>query len=162
MKPYDLIRKIDKEKIYHTGFTLSPPNWKGYQGPPVATVWNTIPFKRAAAQQITATDHGVYSFVIDPRVLSHPKNSFVAYVGKADRLTIKKRFESYFREKATIKRPAITVLLNRYSKYLEFCFLPITNGTLIPAVEDALIIALDPPFNRQYPAQVSKIRRGLT
>jgi hypothetical protein len=161
-KAWDLVRDIEEAKADLTPFTISPRNWKSFPSLPFSLSWSTVPFKPASVNSIPATLHGIYTFVIDPRVCSHPKNSFVAYVGKAERMTIRARFESYLRDKGKLKRPHITYLLTKYKKHLDFCFLEVPQPHSIEGVEDSLIAALDPPFNHEQPVEVSLVRRGLT
>ncbi len=159
--PHDLVRAIDREKADHTTFTLSPRNWRGFRSASANSSWLIVPFKESAAAQIPSNDHGIYTFVIDPKVCGHHRNSFVAYVGKADKMTIRARFLSYFQDKKRLKRPQIAYLLNKFPRHLEFCFLVTLPPQSIGDLEDALIAALDPPFNRAQPASVRLIRKGL-
>jgi hypothetical protein len=159
---WDLIRDIEEAKADLTQFSISPRNWGKFPKLPFTLSWNTVPFDSASIKSIPAKSHGVYTFVIDPKVCSHPKNSFVAYVGKAERMTIRARFESYLRDKEKLKRPQITYLLGKYYKNLAFCFLEVPSPHSIEHVEDSLIAALDPPFNHEQPVEVSLVRRGLT
>jgi len=159
---WDLIREIEEAKADLTGFSISPRNWGKFPRLPFPISWQPVPFDAASIGSIPSKSHGVYTFVIDPRVCSHPKNSFVAYVGKADRMTIRARFKTYLRDKEKLKRPQITYLLGKYYKHLEFCFLEVPSSHSIEHVEDSLIEALDPPFNHEQPAEVSLVRRGLT
>jgi len=161
-KPFDLVRAIEREKAERTMFNLSSRNWRAFVQPAFIPRWSIVPFRKAATKSIPPAIHGIYTFVIDPGVCSHPKSSFIAYVGKADRMTIRARFQSYLRDKKKLKRPQITYLLNKYARHLEFCFFAVPQAHPIGIIEDALIAALDPPFNRDQPAEVSLIRRGLT
>lgn len=159
---YDLIRDIEEAKADRTPFSISPRNWGKFPRLKFKFSWSTVPFTATSVNAIPATVHGVYTFVIDPRVCSHPRNCFVAYVGKAERMTIRARFESYLRDREKLKRPQITYLLTKYKKHLDFCFIEVPQPHSIENVEDSLIAALDPPFNHEQPVEVSLVRRGLT
>lgn len=120
-----------------------------------------MPFDKASASQVPNDGHGVYSFVLSPNVGAHPKNYFVLYVGKADKMTLRARFNSYFADMKRVKRPQICYALNMWEGYLEFCFTTIKFPQDIEVAENRLLDALLPPFNAQFSARVSKIIRGL-
>ena len=96
-----------------------------------------------------------------PGVASHPRNHFVIYIGKADNMTLRARFQSYFRDMQRVKRPAIAYVLTKYFGYLEFCFTAVSQVADIEPGEGSLLSALIPPFNTSFPAEVSEVIRGL-
>ena len=120
-----------------------------------------MPFSNASAKAIPNKQHGLYSFVLCPNIAAHPKNHVVLYVGKADKTTLRQRFRHYLQEMKKVKRPHICYALTKYEDYLEFCYTVVANQDDIDPGEDALLIALMPPFNDKFPASVAQIIAGL-
>jgi hypothetical protein len=139
-----------------------PKQWKSFSAPKtIAWSWTTIPFNKSGVNRIPIRKHGLYCFIINPGIANHPQSHLMLYVGKADKMTIRERFKSYFQDMKKVKRPAICYYLNKYIGYLDFCFTPINKVSDINKGEQSLISALIPPANNSFPATVSKIIRGL-
>jgi hypothetical protein len=132
--------------------------WAQFRAPPrIQWRWQSVPFDRSALRRVPNDRHGIYTFVLTPNVAAHPKNHFILYVGKAEKTTLRERFQHYFQEMQKIKRPHICYALNKYEGHLQFCYATIPNRSDIQAAEDALLTALMPPFNENFPAEVSSI-----
>jgi hypothetical protein len=162
-QPNHLLGAIDEAKTHVIGRVIFwTRRWTEFR-PPVGITWNwnAVPFDRKSASQVPDNEHGLYTFILCPNVASHPKNHFVLYVGKADKTTLRQRFQNYFQEKNKVKRPHICHALNKYDGHLEFCFTTVASQADIQAGEDALLIALMPPYNDEFPATVSQIISGL-
>ena len=161
--PADLTQSIDAAKAHVISRVIFwPARWKKFSAPPgIRWGWRSVPFEQSSSLLVPDDKHGLYSFVLCPKVASHPKNHFILYVGKADRMTLRARFLSYFQEMAKVKRPTICYILNKYSGYLEFCFTPVQQRNEIERGEDCLLSAILPPFNTDFPAEVSETIRGL-
>jgi len=139
-----------------------PERWKAFSPPPTITwKWQSVPFVKTSASSVPKNEHGLYSFVLCPGVASHPRNHFVLYVGKADNMTLRARFQSYFRDMKRVKRPAISFVLTKYFGYLEFCFTPVPQASDIDPGEESLLSALIPPYNTQFRGEISEVIRGL-
>ena len=163
INPQDLVNAVDDAKSQVLQRVIFwKKRWGEFQ-PPVGIVWNwtSVPFDTAATNGVPNNQHGLYTFVLCPKVASHPKNYFVLYVGKADKTTLRERFQHYFQEKKKVKRPHICYALNKYEGNLEFCYTTVANQNDIEPGEDALLVALMPPFNERFPASVSQIIGGL-
>jgi hypothetical protein len=139
-----------------------PERWKQFN-PPASIAWNwrSVPFEKNSSSSVPNDKHGLYSFILCPRVASHPENHFVLYIGKADSMTLRERFRSYFQDMKRVKRPQISYVLTKYAGYLEFCFTPVDQRDDIEGGEQSLLTALIPPFNTSMPGEVSAIVRGL-
>src|ERR1035437_800027 len=161
--PQDLVVAIDDAKSHIMQRVIFwKKRWGEFQ-PPAGVAWNwtSVPFDAAAASGVPNNLHVLYTFVLCPRVASHPKNQLILYVGKADKTTLRARFQHYFQEKKKVKRPHICYALNKYEGNLEFCFTTVPNQNDIEPGEDALLVALMPPYNEKFPASVSQIIGGL-
>ena len=158
MSGVDLIQAQDQFSAHQCPFSLWPQKWKAYNLPDPFN-WEIYPFQRNQIGNIPSTP-GIYSFVIQPGIASHPYCSYLMYIGKTER-TLRQRFREYLREQHNPKgRPKIFRLLNRYQGYLHFCCSAISATGRIGDIEDALITALIPPCNDQFHATISPIVRG--
>ncbi len=162
-EPKELVDAINEAKKYVVNRVIYwPKRWQEFAPPAgIEWKWKSVPFVESAATSVPDDQHGLYSFVICPSIAEHPKNYFVLYVGKADKMTLRARFKSYFREMKKIKRPAVCYHLNQYAGFLEFCFTPVANKKEIEPGENSLLSALLPPCNSEFPAEVRQVIRGL-
>ncbi|MBV8280086.1 MAG: hypothetical protein JO170_33130 [Verrucomicrobia bacterium] len=161
--PDDLVDEVDEAKSHIISRVIFwRKKWAEFR-PPLGISWNwtAVPFNTDSASKVPLEDHGLYSFVLCPGIASHPKNNFVLYIGKADKTTLRQRFHHYLLEKKKVKRPHICYALNKYEGHLEFCFTKVGSQQDIQAAEDALLVALMPPYNEDFPASVSQIIVGL-
>ena len=138
-----------------------PAKWTAFNVPGVNWAWQSIPFRQSSVSAVPDNQHGVYSFSLCPQVSSHPQNSLLIYIGKAEKMTLRKRFESYFDEAKNAKRSSIGYMFRKYKDNLVFCYSVIPNTALIVKAEDALLSAMIPICNERFPAAVSKIIRGI-
>jgi hypothetical protein len=162
-QPTQLVDAIKEAKAHTFSRVIFwPRSWKTFASPKqIKWKWKSVPFAEASASRVPDDKHGLYSFVLCPNVADHPKNHFILYIGKADNMTLRNRFTSYFQEMKRIKRPAICYHLNQYAGFLEFCYTPVSNKCEIERGEDSLLAALMPPCNTYFPGEVSQIIGGL-
>jgi hypothetical protein len=162
-KPADFIQSVDLAKSHLIQRVIFwPERWKRFNPPAGITwQWKSVPFEKSSSSSVPKDQHGLYTFVLCPQIASHPKNHFILYIGKADKMTLRDRFRSYFDDMRRIKRPAICYVLNKYVGYLEFCFTPVQQPSEIEQGEESLLSALLPPYNAEFPAEVSQVIRGL-
>ena len=137
-------------------FSLWPQQWAAYNLPDLFQ-WEIHPFQRDQIENIP-NKPGIYSFVIQPGIASHPACSCLMYIGKTER-PLQKRFKEYFGEQQNVVkgRPKILALLNQYQGYLYFCCSVIAETERIGEIEDALISAFIPPCNDQFPSEIGRI-----
>ena len=98
---------------------------------------------------------------LPPGVAEHPLLYLVTYVGKADRMTLRARFLSYFSEKRKIDRPHVGRFLRQYDGFIMFSYCPVADVSKINEIENQLNAALIPPLCRDYPDEVSAERRAF-
>ncbi len=89
-------------------FILYPKHWDDYSEPN-ALHWNRVKFDAAFASQVPNDQRGVYTFVAEPEIASHPCCSYLLYVGMVDTSNFRKRFLSYLGE-STKPKPREHVL----------------------------------------------------
>ena len=151
-------RKELKAHIWH--FTMWPRRWESYNLPDQFN-WEIHPFQQDQIDNIP-NQPGIYSFVIQPRIASHSHCSYLMYIGKTVGQTLQQRFKDYFREKDNqVGRPLILDLLYDYQDYVHFCHSVIGEKDRIGEIENALIRALLPPCNDQFPAGVRRTSKAF-
>lgn len=129
---------------------LSPTRWKKYNNK-TPLVWSMVKYDKSQKSNIPDNKGGVYTFVVMPGIGNHPHCSFLLYVGKTERQTLRERFLQYFgEEKRKGGRIHIQAMLGNWKEYLWFCFATIDDENNIESVEDDLISAFVPPFNRVF------------
>ena len=161
---HDFDQQVDAMKvdIIWPPVIMSPNLWAGFTTPSLHVWnWNSVPFQRGFADCVPYDEHGVYTFTIAPRVAEHPLLYLVSYVGKADDMTLRARFLTYFTEKRSLKRPQIGYFLRKYDGFITFSFCPVKETEIIPGIEDGLISALMPYLNKRWPGVVSDQRRAF-
>jgi hypothetical protein len=161
--PEDLVEAVDEAKSHVIGPVIFwKERWEKFDPPKnIAWNWVSVPFESSSAAKVPNDKHGLYTFLLCPRVAVHPRNHLILYVGKAQRTTLRQRFHHYLQEVKKVKRAHISYALTKYQGHIEFCFTTIPHNAKIPGGEDALLIALMPPFNENFPASVSQIISGL-
>lgn len=155
---YDLIDTRRELKEYNVErFILSPKQWKQYNQH-VNLRWDCVLFDKANGKYVPNNQSGVYTFVIKPSIADHPACSYLMYVGKAEKQSLRRRFLQYFSEISREKggRPKIKVMLKLWSGYIWFCYAPINDKDKISLVEKELINAYLPPMNEEFPGEIKQ------
>jgi len=154
MNTVDLIDEQDEMKSHTERFVLWPRAWQGFDEAclPIRT-WTMVKFLGTNYSDIPAGS-GVYTFLIQPSIASHPASSYLMYVGQAASLSERfMRYRTRERVWSAGSRPLIVRLLNKYVDYVWFCY------TLVPkqdldTVEAQLRDAYRPPYVKQYTGEV--------
>ena len=156
MSVNDLIEEQNQLKAHEQPFFLWPRQWEEYNLPDSFN-WEIHPFQPDEVEKIPS-EPGIYSFVIQPGIASHPYCAYLIYIGKTKR-TLQERFKEYFREErnAERSRPKVLRLLNQYKGYLHFCCVTIAETERITDIEDALLSAFLPPCNDKFPSSIRRV-----
>ena len=136
---------------------LFPDAWAAFRSP-VALRWEQVPFSATRARDVPDDQAGVYTFVVQPGIASHPACSYLLYVGKTER-NFRVRFREYLsdlRAGMDSRRPHIAGMLTKWNGYIWFCYAPIRDGEKIEATEDALLAAYLPPTNVEMPGKLQR------
>lgn len=124
-------------------------NWTNYDFPPKPA---DIPNKP-----------GVYAFVVEPNLFSLNPANGLFYIGKATNLY--QRIGAYKSELNTAltdtKRPLVWKMLHRWNGHLKYYFSTTNDVEEAEKIEQLMLNALRPPFNRQYEAETSKVMRAF-
>ena len=119
--------------------------------------WSHSEFNRVAADQIPSDRTGVYAFVLEPNI-ADLKLGYLLYVGMTKAQNFQTRFRQYLydQENPKAKRLLVKQMLITWPEHLTFYYSQIDDQDIIKSVEDKLIAAFKPPFNRSYPASVRR------
>ncbi|MES2741666.1 MAG: hypothetical protein V4754_12040 [Pseudomonadota bacterium] len=126
------------------------PSWRKTSFPPVPR--STLPKLP-----------GVYVFVVTPNIFDFDSGNALFYVGKATSLY--HRVAAYIgeidKEFKLSNRPMVWRMLNQWKGHLQYFFTTTATVELAEQLEDEMIRAFRPPFNKQYDAETSKIMRAF-
>ena len=146
----DILKEQDQVASHRMSFILMPDKWQLYQA---THQWIIQRCEKSVKSQIPDIP-GIYTFLVQPGIASHPSASYLMYVGKAN--SLRTRFGQYFSErKRNTGRPNIIFLFNKYPDHLWFCYTPVPKAQL-GYTENELIGAFMPPLNDQIQAKAKK------
>ena len=156
MSVADLIDEQNQLSAHRYTFSLWPRQWAAYNLLDQFH-WEIYPFQQDQSENIPR-EPGIYSFVIQPGIISYPECSYLMYIGRTER-TLRERFMEYFREQRNEERgrPRLLRLLNQYEGYLHFCCSIIQQKERLEEIEYALCDAFLPPFNRDFSSSIRRI-----
>ena len=137
-----------------------PEKWKSYKWKS-RLVWNCLPAKKSRVKDLPDKT-GVYAFVICPGIAEFPQSGTIAYIGETKGATqsLKKRCAVYFRKSEYAARPHIGEMIELWADHLKL-FYAEAPAPDVPALEDALLLAYVPPFNRKFPGEFNKVAASI-
>lgn len=152
----------EKELRYHTSeFFLWPKLWHDYSNTQPLR-WKRVKFTERNRDRLPDDAVGIYSFIVDPAVASHPATKYLLYVGKVQDQSFRQRYRQYLAESTDKKgRPAILKMLRAWQGHLWFYYAPVSQTSVISQLEDDLINAYMPPTNRALPVEVRRLKGRL-
>ncbi|MDO9131881.1 MAG: hypothetical protein Q7U67_02530 [Hydrogenophaga sp.] len=148
--------------IFEVESSLDRRQWA--KAPARPLVWESIPFPPdLTTRRGLPNNSGVYVFVAEPSLFSLPQTSTMLYVGKAK--MIKSRIRAYIRELkirfAKTDRPHIWRMTNTWNGHLRYYYTITADVTAAEALEDEMLVALNPYFNKELPAVLSQRVRAF-
>lgn len=144
----------DFQKYRITRFILHPNQWSAYPNR-IKLAWEVVKFNSENANLLPTDKKGVYSFILQPGIADHPLLAYPLYIGMTKKQSFQVRYRQYLHEPQHRKpRPLIKEMLTHWSEHLYFVYAPIEDENIIKNVEDDLLIALIPPFNSRFPAEI--------
>jgi hypothetical protein len=134
------------------------------KAPPRHLTWIPIPFPPdKATRRSLPNDSGVYVFVAEPTLFSLPQTSTLLYVGKAKQ--IRSRIRAYIGELkirfAKSGRPHIWRMTHVWHGHLKYYYTTTANVTAAEDLEEEMLEALNPYFNKELPAELSQRVRAF-
>jgi hypothetical protein len=158
---YDLYNAERTEGTkYCQRFLLWPKKWKEFQWP-TRLQWNQIPAKKDAVKTLPDAP-GVYLFVICPQSADVTGLGIIAYVGETSgaNQTLKKRCAVYFRKSEYDVRPHIGDMIKTWGGHMELRYAVVPQKD-VATLEDRLLLAFAPPFNRKFPGSFNKVAKSI-
>lgn len=149
-------------KIFEVISSLDRRQWA--KAPARTLTWHSIPFPPdSTTRRGLPNDSGVYVFVAEPNLFSLPQTSTLLYVGKAKK--IKSRIRAYIGELkirfGKTARPHIWRMANAWNGHLRYYYTTTINVAEAEALEDEMLDALNPYFNKELPAELSQRVRAF-
>ena len=155
-------RKLtDELRRYAISMVLSPNRWTGYTNS-LKLNWQSIRFDQSELVQVPDDKNGVYSFIVDAGIAGHPYCSYLLYIGKAERQSLRKRIGQYFYEAKDPKgRAPVQDMILDWHEHLVVCFAVVQNAADIDGLEDSLLSAFVPPINQKFTGELGAATRAL-
>jgi len=148
------------QKSYIIPMMFSPIAWDSAQNS--SRSWNDTEFPPNPRSLIPRRS-GVYVFVVAPNMFDFDSSNGLFYVGKATNLY--ERIGAYLgeigKEYRRSTRPHIWTMVNRWNGHLRYFFTETQDVTEAEALEDEMLKAFRPYFNRQYDAETSREMRAF-
>ena len=163
----DMCNAIKNNSLH---FTLNPQNcWESFKTDFNSIVnsddWKEIKFLNESATDINNNINtvpndkgGIYVFVLKPDLVPCV-HKYILYIGRvqhSESQNLRKRFREYVHD----QRSAIMQMRETWGKDLYIRYLPLTNNTLICALEKELIRTIIPPCNSEYPGILNKAMKA--
>ena len=124
--------------------------------------WTSLDFPPPRRRDIPHQP-GVYIFVVQPELFAFDKSSGLFYIGKATDLY--SRVGAYMHELriefSESERPHVWRMLNQWNGYLDYYYTTTDTVQEAEELEDEMLKAFRPHFNRQFPAEISAIMRAF-
>jgi len=137
-----------------------PRSWEGAEN--LTLEWNIVNFPPTPRNLIPHRS-GVYAFVVEPDLFSLVPANGLFYIGKATNLY--QRIGAYISELSKdferSTRPHIWNMLNRWNGHFKYYYSITENVEVAEQVEEEMLKALRPPFNKQYDAETSQVMRAF-
>lgn len=137
---------------------LWPKQWKSFAWPATLT-WHSIEANSAAAKSLPESP-GVYVFVITPGIADMGIIGIVGYVGETEGQSLRKRCSKYFHSSEYEVRPHIGEMMYLWKNNLRLWYVE-TSAVEATKLEDKLLAAFLPPFNRKFPGTFNKLAKSI-
>jgi hypothetical protein len=145
----------DFKRFHVPRFLLNPKQWSSYPNRVPGLTWKRVRFNQAGVAAIPDNKKGIYTFVAEPTIAKHNAIRYLLYVGETHNQSLRTRCKNYLAE-LTNKKPRIHIyeMLTKWPDHLWIHYAVVTNEPDIEPLEEELIAAFLPPFNRKFPATV--------
>lgn len=137
-----------------------PEAWDN--APVIELDWTELDFP-PNPRNLIPQEPGVYAFVIEPSLFSLEPVNGLFYVGKATNLY--QRISAYISELSKdfidTRRPLVWKMLNQWNGRIKYYYSTTEDVTRAELIEEEILKALLPPFNRQFDAETSQVMRAF-
>lgn len=108
-------------------------------------------------------ESGVYAFVVEPNMFSLSPANGLFYIGKATNLY--QRIGAYISELSKgfldSKRPHVWTMLNQWDGHFKYYYTITGDVSEAETLEEDMLKAFRPPYNKQYDAETSQVMRAF-
>lgn len=154
------INDLAQDKFNYINMYFNPKKW--YQKSFNIRKWEVKKFPPNHRRSIP-NKSGVYVFVVEPNIFGCKFGSGLLYIGKATSLY--NRISAYVSEIkksiAVSKRPHIWRMINQWDGHLKYYFTVTDNVEEAEELEEEMIRAYIPYFNREFDAETSQKVRAF-
>ncbi|MCP5559933.1 MAG: hypothetical protein H7A55_19460 [Verrucomicrobiaceae bacterium] len=159
MSRFDLFHtEKNKALSYCRRVMLWPEQWKAFTYAKQLN-WKAIKANSQSAKTLPEST-GVYVFIIQPGIASLECAGIVSYVGETEGQTLRKRCSSYFHQSEYDVRPHIGEMMHLWKEHLQLFYVE-TDAADAVALENKLLSAFLPPFNRKFPGTFNKLAKSI-
>lgn len=158
-KDADWRSAVDQFRWYRVDrFVLHSPRWASYMTSGPQLKWKRVRFSKTGVRSLPDDKMGLYTFIAEPQIAGHSAVRYLLYVGEAQDQSLRKRVTSYLYESAKEKpRVHVSEMLAKFPNHLWLYFAVVDDRSSIPKIEEQLLEAFLPPFNREWPATVRSL-----
>ncbi|KFZ30774.1 hypothetical protein IDSA_06685 [Pseudidiomarina salinarum] len=124
--------------------------------------WEKLDFP-PSKKSLVPRESGVYAFIVEPNLFSLKPANGLFYIGKATNLY--NRISEYTgqlkKDFSDSQRPHIWKMVNQWNGRLKYYYTTTDVVATAEQLEEEMLKALRPPFNRQYDAETSQVMRAF-
>jgi len=154
------INDLAIDKFNYVSMYFNPEVWR--QSDYCVRKWEINTFPPSPRSSIPSVS-GVYAFVVEPTVFDFRANTGLFYIGKATSLY--QRIGAYMSEIGKdfkkSKRPHIWRMINQWNGHLKYYFTITEDVHEAEQLENEMLNAFIPYFNREFEAETSQKVRAF-
>ncbi len=159
----DKVRDLAYMNQHHVQMFFFPESWQMAIDQPNLN-WTQVDFPPTPRGAIPRAP-GVYAFVVEPNMFNFSPANGLFYVGKATNLY--ERIGAYITDlnaeyDSKNTRAHIWMMLNQWNNYLKYYY--VTTDTVAEAevLEDQMILAFKPHYNKKLDAETARAERAFS
>lgn len=159
----DKVRDLAYMNQHHVSMFYYPGSWgRATDSPNI--IWNSVDFP-PNPKRIIPQVPGVYAFVVEPNMFNFGPSNGLFYIGKATNLY--ERVGAYITDDnadydSPYSRAHIWMMLNQWSGHLKYYYTETSTVDEAEDLEDQMIIAFKPPYNKKLDAETGRAVRAFT
>jgi len=159
----DKVRDLAYMQQHHVQMFYYPQSWARATDNRSIT-WNSVSFP-PSPRRIIPNNPGVYAFVVEPNMFNLQPANGLFYIGKATSLY--DRIGAYITDNnadydSSYTRAHIWMMLNQWSGHLKYYYTETSTVAEAEELEDQMIIAFKPPYNKKLDAQTGRAVRAFS
>ncbi len=160
--PLDRQLDLGKERLeFGVAFMLRPNAWAAHRDH-CGLQWSRRRRWNPRNTRGIPSSPGVYAFSVVPSAAGCPPGEYVLYVGMTEQQDLATRYRNYAREARGDAGARIHIynMFKRWSDHLWYRY-AVTAAADAATAEEALRVALEPPMNRNFSADLNAAARAF-